>query len=619
MPGEDIQSWSVTAANNGNSDSSIEWREGQTRASVNNSSRSEMAAHAKNRDLLNGSIVTGGTPNAQTFTSGVGYATTIPTGLRATLKIGAGLTNTASATLNMDGIGDTLIKTDIGENLKGGELRGGCYTDFLYNGTNWIFLYSREFFQNLIDGGDGVIIGKQIFSTAGTFTYTPTVGMESCILEVCGGGGGGGAVWSNPSFGLRGSGGGSGGYSQKTARAADIGGSQVVIVGAGGAGGVPNGPTATEYHAGSGGASSVGSLCTANGGQGGIQSDQSFSQLIGGNGGAAGTGDCVAGGSAGIGGQFSIIGDGGSAHNVTILGQGGPSYFGGGGQSGNQNGAGSVGSAYGAGGGGAGAYTQSGMTLSGGAGAAGVVIITEFSGRGAPGRDGTDGATGPVGPPGPAGPGTGDVLVHGTPVAGQIAQWFDTSHIQGVDASIFTTGDAKITLKTVADAGWVMMDDGTIGSASSGSSTRANTDTQALFTLLFNNCNDTYAPILTSAGAATTRATQGTAATAWAANCRMSLTRQLGRSLSIAGSGNGLTNCALGQFDGEERHAQTIAEMASHDHQINADSTGGIGTTNYVAGGPVATTNNPRTQVTGGGVPMPVIHPRSFWNIMIKL
>ena len=51
-------------------------------------------------------------------------------------------------------------------------------------------------------------------------------------------------------------------------------------------------------------------------------------------------------------------------------------------------------------------------------------------------------------------------------------------------ASSFTTGDVKTTLKTTADAGWVMMNDGTIGDASSGGTTRANADTQALFGLL---------------------------------------------------------------------------------------------------------------------------------------
>src|SRR6476659_5140113 len=101
-PGEDYQSWSVTAANNGAADPLINWVEHQTRESVNNSSRGEMAAHAKNRNLLNGSIVTTGTANAQQFLSGVGDSA-VPTGLRATLKVGAGLTSTASITLNMDG------------------------------------------------------------------------------------------------------------------------------------------------------------------------------------------------------------------------------------------------------------------------------------------------------------------------------------------------------------------------------------------------------------------------------------------------------------------------------------------------------------------------------------
>src|SRR6516225_2314610 len=120
MAGEDYQSWSVTAADNANADSAINWAEGQPRASVNNSSRSQMAAHAKNRNLLNGSIVTTGSPNAHAFISGVSY-TAMPAMLVVKLKVGASLTNTGSATLNMDGLGDFLIKDDKGKNLLGGE------------------------------------------------------------------------------------------------------------------------------------------------------------------------------------------------------------------------------------------------------------------------------------------------------------------------------------------------------------------------------------------------------------------------------------------------------------------------------------------------------------------
>src|SRR5262245_59731887 len=142
-PGEDIQSWSVTASNNGTADPLINWAEGQTRASVNNSSRAEMAAHAKQRNLNNGSIVTTGSANAQAFVSGLTY-TTIPTGLRCTLKVGAGLTNTTVMTLNMDGLGAITVKTADGIDLAGGEFVANTYVDLLYNGTNWIFLYGQQ-------------------------------------------------------------------------------------------------------------------------------------------------------------------------------------------------------------------------------------------------------------------------------------------------------------------------------------------------------------------------------------------------------------------------------------------------------------------------------------------
>src|SRR6185369_13411557 len=134
-PGEDLQSWSTTAASNGTADPLIDWHEGQARASVNNSARSMLAAHAKNRNLLNGSIVTTGAANAQQFLSGLTY-TTVPTNLVVRLKIGSGLTNTSSVTLNMDGLGDVLVKTASGDTLLGNEFPADNYVDLVYSGTN---------------------------------------------------------------------------------------------------------------------------------------------------------------------------------------------------------------------------------------------------------------------------------------------------------------------------------------------------------------------------------------------------------------------------------------------------------------------------------------------------
>ena len=140
MATEDLQSWSVTAGSNANADAGINWAEGQARASVNNSARSMMAAHAKDRNLRNGSITTAGTANAQTFSSGVSYTGAVPTGLIVKLKVGVGLTNTAALTLNMDAIGAVTVKDMAGRDVVGGAFIAGRYVDLVYNGTNWILL-----------------------------------------------------------------------------------------------------------------------------------------------------------------------------------------------------------------------------------------------------------------------------------------------------------------------------------------------------------------------------------------------------------------------------------------------------------------------------------------------
>jgi microcystin-dependent protein len=86
-------------------------------------------------------------------------------------------------------------------------------------------------------------------------------------------------------------------------------------------------------------------------------------------------------------------------------------------------------------------------------------------------------------------------------------------------------------------------------------------DCLALFTLIFNNLLDAWAPIFTSGGGATTRAAQTNAATAWAASCQIYLPQTLGRAWGFAGGGVGLTTRALGQALGEETHLLTAAEI----------------------------------------------------------
>lgn len=206
----------------------------------------------------------------------------------------------------------------------------------------------------------------------------------------------------------------------------------------------------------------------------------------------------------------------------------------------------------------------------------------------------------------------------------------------------FSTGDVKLTLKTVPDTGWLMFDDGTFGSATSGSSNSNNAANQALFLLLFANVSDTFAPLFTSAGAGTTRGAQGTAAAAWAANCRMSLTKTLGRALAISGSGSGLTARTLGQTLGEETHLSTLAETPTGITSANTASialsvtgtnisfgSNGAGATgsplntansvnSLVSSGTIAIGNAAVTSNNTGGTAHNNMQPTTFMKAMVK-
>lgn len=100
-----------------------------------------------------------------------------------------------------------------------------------------------------------------------------------------------------------------------------------------------------------------------------------------------------------------------------------------------------------------------------------------------------------------------------------------------VNEAVFATGDYKNTLASTAPAGWVLCNDGTIGSPQSGAGTAVNR-CKALYELIWGAVTNIYAPIYDSAGVATTRGANAQAD--FNANKRLSLTRVLGRVLSGA-------------------------------------------------------------------------------------
>jgi hypothetical protein len=168
---------------------------------------------------------------------------------------------------------------------------------------------------------------------------------------------------------------------------------------------------------------------------------------------------------------------------------------------------------------------------------------------------------------------------------------------------IWTTGDCKITLKTVADSGWILANDGTIGNGSSGGTTRANADCANLFTLLWN-IDDSICPVSGGRGAS--------AAADFAANKTIAIPKTLGRALGIAGAGSGLTSRALGVSVGAETHTLTGDEI-DHLHGIPMASTAGGG------GGVLTPVGNTSLQTMNAPTAHNNMQPTTFFNFMIKL
>jgi hypothetical protein len=214
-------------------------------------------------------------------------------------------------------------------------------------------------------------VALQAFTASGT--YTPTAGMEFCIvISTGGGGGGGGADGGDVGMNAAAGGGGAGGTCIELFNAATIGASQTVTIGAAGTAGADTGG-----NGGLGGNTTFGALHTATGGGVGV--------------GATTTGILIGGRAAGgvpVNGLVNITGGDGmpgyveGTSDFQVGGQGGGSFWGGGPAGAvrlNSAGAtaGNNGAAYGSGGGGA-VCQDSTTGAAGGTGAAGVVMVIEF-------------------------------------------------------------------------------------------------------------------------------------------------------------------------------------------------------------------------------------------------
>lgn len=234
-------------------------------------------------------------------------------------------------------------------------------------------------FQAASTGTAFTTVVRQIFTSTGT--YTPTANMKYCDIEVLGGGGGGGGAGASASVTTStGGGGGAGGYARKVFTAATIGASKAVTIGAAGAAGSAGG--ATGGTGGTGGTTSVGAtLISATGGVGGTGASAQGTNEVGVTGGAGGVGSLgdfnTNGAPGGMGLGVNVVG----TFAFAFSGAGASSIYGGGGISatvGTGSGAsGNAATLYGSGGSG-GVMSNQNAGQTGGAGSAGLVIITEY-------------------------------------------------------------------------------------------------------------------------------------------------------------------------------------------------------------------------------------------------
>ncbi|WP_277963913.1 glycine-rich domain-containing protein [Pseudomonas sp. RIT-To-2] len=285
-----------------------------------------------------------------------------------TLTSTAVAVNTGASTFSPNGLTAKPIVSLAQATLIGGELvvNGRFTVKYSANLDAWVLISAT--------GGNamaGRLINVQVFGAVGTFSYTPTAGTRSIVVEAQGGGASAGGVAAPATGQAAVSGGGSSGaygksYYQISALSVPV----LVTVGAGGAA-----PTAGANAGISGGTTSFGSYLAAPGGGASVGCASQAAPIVSANGGSnPGPVGANIVGSPGQAGQNGVM----ISANSGYSGSGGSSVYGAGGNSRASANPGNPGAGYGGGGSGA-LQAAGGAALAGGAGTQGIVIIWEYA------------------------------------------------------------------------------------------------------------------------------------------------------------------------------------------------------------------------------------------------
>jgi len=175
--------WSTTAASNASSDSTINWAEGQSPSSVNDSARAEMAANAKYFADHAGSLLTGGTATAYTLTSN-GVFDTLAHMSGFGFKVRFHAANGAAATLNVDGLGAKALQAASGTALTAGVIAANSVWDVTYDNSIPAFIVTgvpatlqagqSVALSNIASIADGTVLGNISGSSAAPSALTIT-------------------------------------------------------------------------------------------------------------------------------------------------------------------------------------------------------------------------------------------------------------------------------------------------------------------------------------------------------------------------------------------------------------------------------------------------------------
>lgn len=179
--------WSKTPADNGTADNSCPWPEGMAPSQVNDSARGQMAALAKYRDDISGSLLTTGTSSAFAVASNQGFDTLAHLH-NAMIAFVPHVDSAPGPTLSVDGLTAKPIRGWSGVDLQRSVLKAGTPCVVFYNNTSGEFvLHSYYYNPGEIPIGGGLEYWGTAIPTemALNFTWADGRALSRTELPIC--------------------------------------------------------------------------------------------------------------------------------------------------------------------------------------------------------------------------------------------------------------------------------------------------------------------------------------------------------------------------------------------------------------------------------------------------